>query len=112
MRRIPSASCTSSSPYGMSGRAVRVRSGGDQDHVGGQAPRLAVGGGGLDGARVDEPSGAAHQVDPVAVDVRVDPLELQAADRVLALEEARDGHLGIQVEHHAVEVPLLIAREE
>ena len=94
------------------GRAVRRRSGGHQDHVGGQAARRHVGRGDLDGVRVDEPSVAAHQVDPVAVDVRVDPLELQMADRVLALEEPRDRHLGIQVEQHAVQVPLPVARQE
>ncbi len=112
IRRIPSASWTSSSSYGMSAGRYGRRPGGDQDHVGGQARRRAVGRGDLDGVRVDEPSGAAHQVDPVAIDVRVDPLELQVADRVLALEEPRDRHLRIQVDQHAVEVPLPVARQE
>ena len=62
--------------------------------------------------RVEEPSLAAHQVDPVAIDVRVDPFELQVADRVLAIEEPRDRELGIQVDQHAVEVPLPVARQE
>ena len=62
--------------------------------------------------RVDHASGTGHQVDPVPVDVRVDPFELQPADRVLPLQEPRDRHLGIQVDQQAVQVPLPGARQE
>jgi hypothetical protein len=40
------------------------------------------------------------------------PLELQVADRVLTLEQSRDRELGIQIDQHAVEVPLPVARQE
>ena len=62
--------------------------------------------------RVDEPSLAAHQVDPVPIQVGVDPIDLQVANRVLAVEETRDRELRIQVDQHAVELPLPVAREE
>ena len=112
IRRIPSASWTSSSSYGMPGGrygddpvATRITSAVRRV----VAPSAGVH---LDGVRVDEPSGAAHQVDPVAIEVRVDPLDLQVADRVLALEEPRDRELGIEVDQHAVQVPLPVARQE
>ena len=62
--------------------------------------------------RIDEPSLTPHQVDPVPFQVGVDPIDLQVADRVLAIEETRDRELRIQVDQHAVELPLPVAREE
>ncbi len=76
------------------------------------ARRHALGRRDLDRVRVDEPSVTAQQVDPVPFQVGVDPFELQVADRVLVLEETRDRELGIQIDHHTVEVPLPVARQE
>ena len=79
MRRIPSASCDvvvverdAGGRYGDDPVTTRMTS----------AVRRfvrAVGRRDLDGVRVEQASGAAHQVDAVPVDVRVDPLELQSA---------------------------------
>ena len=74
--------------------------------------RRTVGRDDLDRVRIDQASGAGHQIDPVPVDVRVDPFELQPADRVLPLKEPRDRHLGVQVDQQTVEVPLPMARQE
>ncbi len=62
--------------------------------------------------RIHEPSLAPQQIDPVPFQVRVDPIDLQVADRVLAIEEPRDRELRIKVDQHAVELPLSVARQE
>ena len=80
--------------------------------LGGQPLRRTVGRDDLDRVRIDQASGAGHQIDPVPVDVRVDPFQLQPADSVLPLKEPRDRHLGIQVDQQTVEVPLPMARQE
>ena len=113
MRRIPSRVVDVVVVVRDAGRAVRRRSGRDQDHVGGQARRRAVGRGDLDGVRIDEPSRRRAPGRSRAARgwswIRPTSRWRTAS---LRIEEPRDRELRIEVDQHAVELPLPVAREE